>query len=76
MSEPLVWEMKPRTLSLRDLAGAALDAAPPEVSATATSRYTRETITRRLQAIRDDESDQAQREREYLRALIERKFGG
>lgn len=71
------WNMRPvrRLTTLRDMIGAALDAAPPEVHATATSRYTVETVDARLSVLHGRTDPEAVRERDYLLDLRQRKFG-
>lgn len=45
----------------------------PEVAVVATSTYDRDTIVRRLQAIREDASTAADAERRFLRRAMDRK---
>lgn len=63
------WDMKPARRELRKLAGAALDLAPPEVVARASSRYDLEDIDRRLRMLAGREDYEAVAERAYLLKL-------
>ena len=62
-----VWEMKARPRGFN-----IVIPIEAEVSARSSSSYTRETVTRRLQAIRDDETKGE--ERSFLRAVLARDF--